>query len=164
MRPILPLLLCLFLAATALAAQEQFTGRVISVTDGDTITVLTQDKQQIEIRLYGIDCPEAGQAYGNHARQSTTNAVHGKNVKVQPMDTDRHGRMVAVVIMPDGSSLNERLVRDGLAWVYPQYCTREDICEPLRKLEQAVKMSRRGLWIDKAPIPPWAWRVGLQCY
>ena len=145
-------------AQEAAADLAQFTGTVIAIAEGDTITVLNADKQHVKIRLYGIDCPEIGQAFGNHAKQSTSDAVFGKRVTVQPTGTDRYGRMVAIVLMPDGNSLNEHLVRDGLAWVYPQFCIREEICAPLTKLEQAVKLSKRGLWIDKEPVPPWEWR------
>ena len=164
MRITLALLLCLTLAVPAFATPAQFTALVIAVAEGDTITVLTPDNRQVKIRLYGIDCPESGQAFGNRAKQAASEAVHGKKVTVQPIEQDRDGWTVAVVLMPDGRSLNEHLIREGMAWVYSQYCKLEDICAPLRRLEQSVKMSKRGLWIDKAPIPPWEWRTGLQCF
>ena len=157
--PSLLCLLCLFsLSAVPAQSAGQFTGSVISVSDGDTISVLESGKQQVKIRLYGIDCPESGQAFGMRAKQATSDAVFGKQVVVQPIDTDHYGRTVAIVGIPGGKSLNERLVRDGLAWVYSQHCTREDICEPLRKLEKAARISKRGLWSDKAPVPPWEWK------
>ena len=150
--------LCFTCAAPAVAAQPQFPAHVIAVADGDTITVLTKDKRQVRIRLYGIDCPEKVQAFGNRATQATSDAVYGKDVLVRPMDTDHYGNLVAIVLMPNGASLNERLVRDGLAWVYTRYCKDEDICAPLRKLEASVRATRRGLWVDKKPVPPWEWR------
>ena len=158
MRTALSVLLCLVLAVPALAAAPQFTAAVVAVADGDTIIVLTREKQQVKIRLYGIDCPEGGQAFGRRAREATAKAVFNQTVTVQPMDTDSYGRTVAVVIMPDGKSLNEHLVREGLAWVYPQHCIQEDICAPLRDLEKSIRASKRGLWVDKAPVPPWEWR------
>ena len=157
MRAFLSLLLCLILAVPAMAAPH-FTGHVISVADGDTITALTPDMQQIKIRLYGVDCPEHGQAFSRRAREATSKAVFDKIVTVWPMDTDSYGRTVAVVYMPDGKSLNAHLVRSGLAWVYPRHCKQADICEPLRKLEQTAKGQKKGLWADKNPVPPWEWR------
>ena len=145
-------------------SQHFFSGHVISVADGDIITVLTRDKQQVKVRLYGIDCPERGQAFGNRARLATMEAVHGKTVTVQPLDTDLSGRIVALVLMPDDEavnvrmSLNERLVHNGLAWVYTRHCKREDICERLRLAEQEAMEQRLGLWRDKEPVPPWEWR------
>ena len=155
---LLTLILSILFAVPSAADPKRFTALVTAVADGDTITVLAQDKQQVKIRLYGIDCPEKGQAFGNRAKQATADAVHGKNVTVQPMDTDRYGRTVAVVFMPGGRSLCEHLVREGMAWVYPQYCKREEICAPLRKIEKAAKGQGKGLWADKAPVPPWEWR------
>ena len=139
-------------------AKIRLEGRVVSVSEGDTIIVLTQDERQVKIRLYGIDCPESKQPFGNRATQATSDAVFGKDVIVQPIDTDRYGRTVAIVLMPNGNSLNEQLVRDGLAWVYRQHCKLEDVCAHLKELEQAAKGEKRGLWADKNPVPPWEWR------
>ena len=158
MRLALSLLLCLLLAAPALAATPHFTGHVISVADGDTITVLTPDMQQIKLRLYGVDCPEHGQAFSRRAKEAASKAAFDKIVTVWPMDTDSYGRTVAVVYMPDGKPLNAHLVREGLAWVFPLYCTQDDICDPLRELERAAMSAKRGLWADKEPVPPWEWR------
>jgi len=80
--------------------------------------------------------------------------VHGKSVTVLPMDTDRYGRTVAVVLMPGGKSLNQHLVREGLAWVSQKYCTQDDICAPLRKLERSAKAEKRGMWADKTSAEP----------
>jgi len=139
-------------------ASSQFSGRVISIADGDTITVLTADNRQVKIRLYGIDCPESRQAFGNRARQTTSDAVSGKEVTVQPIETDKHGRTVGIVSISGDYNLDTLLVREGMAWVYPQFCKREKVCKPLRELEKTAKSEKRGLWADKEPIPPWEWR------
>ena len=153
-RAVLAALLCLVLAAQAIAATSQFTGVVIAVADGNTLTVLTTDKQQVKIRLYGVDCPERNRHFGAPAKQATSDAVFGKNVTVQPIHTNSYGQMAAVILMPGGKSLNEHLVRNGMALVNPQFCTQEEICNPLRKLEQAAKGQRRGVWADKDQMPP----------
>lgn len=44
------------------AWSAEFSGKVIGVTDGDTITVL-HDRTPVKIRLHGIDCPESGQDF-----------------------------------------------------------------------------------------------------
>ena len=150
--------LCLLLAVPAFAAPAQFPALVIDVADGGTLTVLTKNKQQVTIRLYGIDCPENGQAFGDSAKQATTDAVYGKNVTVQPLGRERNGRVVAVVLMPGGSSLSEHLVRNGMGWVYARHCKRADVCVPLWHLELEAKRHRLGLWRDENPVPPWEWR------
>ena len=160
MRPILSVIICLAIATPILAADHaQFTAPVISVADGVTLTLLTKDKQQIKIRLYGIACQERGREFWSRAKQTTSDAVLGKTVTVQPMDTVHDGRTAAVVFMAGGKSLNEHLVREGLAWVYQQDCTQENICAPLRKLEKAAKAQKHGLWADKTPAAPQEWML-----
>lgn len=62
------------------------TGKIISVSDGDTFTILTEANNKIKIRLHGIDCPEKGQAFGNKAKQFTADLVFGKTVTVDEKD------------------------------------------------------------------------------
>ena len=105
-----------------------WSGEVVGITDGDTITVLNRKTLKgVKIRLYGIDCPEGGQAFSKRARQFTSKLVFGKVVEVHRMDTDRYGRTVALV-SEDKQLLNKELVKAGLAWVYDKYCS-EPICE-----------------------------------
>lgn len=153
-------ILCsLFLALAACGADSPpFTGRVTAVADGDTITVMTYDNQQIKIRLYGIDCPERGQPFSNRARQITSNAVAGRDVTVQPFEIDRYGRTVGIVYISDDETLNSLLVREGMAWVYSQFCKQGKVCNPLKTLEKAARNEKRGLWADNKPVPPWEWR------
>jgi len=159
-RTALTILICLTLATPALAAASatQFTARVIAVSDGNTITVLTPDKKHIEIRLYGIYSPETGQPFGTRAKQSASDAVLEKNVIVQPMDVDAYGRMVAVVSIPGQTkNLNATLVREGMAWVYALYCKNQEICWEIKNMEQVARAMQHGLWADKNPVPPWEW-------
>jgi hypothetical protein len=58
----------LFLALFA-PPQQPIHGKVISVHDGDTITVLV-DKTQIKVRLEGIDAPESKQPFGTRSKQA----------------------------------------------------------------------------------------------
>jgi endonuclease YncB( thermonuclease family) len=152
------LALCLLLFPISIPAAETFTARVVSVADGDTITILTADHRQVKVRLYGIDCPERKQPWGNRARQATTDAVMGKEVNVHPISTDRYGRTVALVAAPGREMLNSWLVKEGLAWMYPAYCKRADICDRLRELETAAGTAGKGLWADEEPVEPWVWR------
>lgn len=66
------ILIPVFLFLVAAAAPTLLTGKIVSVSDGDTVTLLTPEKQQVKIRLYGIDCPEKNQAFGQRAKQSTS--------------------------------------------------------------------------------------------
>ena len=125
-----------------------WSGEVVGITDGDTITVL-RNKEQVKIRLYGIDTTERGQAFGKKAKQFTSKLVFGKVVQVEVMATDRYGRTVAMIYAElnacplTGVSiktlLNEELVKAGLAWVYYQYC-HELICHAWADYQFAAKL------------------------
>jgi micrococcal nuclease len=96
---------------------EEFRGRVVGITDGDTITVLHNGRAE-KMRLYGIDCPERHQAFGTRARRFTSSLAFGKEVTVRFRDKDRYRRTVADVILPEGRNLNHELVKAGYAWWY----------------------------------------------
>ncbi|MDR1520727.1 MAG: thermonuclease family protein [Planctomycetota bacterium] len=152
---------CLFLltllGAVAAAAGE-WSGFCVGISDGDTITVLKDDRERVKVRLYGIDCPESSQDYGTRARQMAGNLAYQKIVAITPIDTDRYGRTVGLVVA-DGVLVNRALVESGMAWVYSQYC-RVAECEEWRNLEEAARKARRGLWEQPSPVPPWEWRRG----
>jgi hypothetical protein len=59
-----------FVLLIAVSGVETFTGKVIKITDGDTIVVLNRNREQIKIRLEGIDCPESHQEFGEKAKQA----------------------------------------------------------------------------------------------
>ncbi len=107
------------------------------------------------IRLHGIDCPEKRQAFGNRAKQFTSNLVFAKTVTVQAVDRDRYGRTVGVVLLPDGRSLNHELVRAGFAWWYRRYAPDDETLEQLER-EARGASAACGLIIT---LPPWAWRA-----
>ncbi len=131
-----------------------FTGPVISVQDGDTIEVLHNHHPE-RIRLHGIDCPEKGQAYGNKAKQATSALVFGKEVTLQTHGKERYGRTIADVFLPDGTHVNHELVKAGWCWWYRKYAPK-DI--ELKTLEEQARQSKKGLWGERAPVPPWEWR------
>lgn len=131
-------------------------GTVVKVIDGDSLKIYRSGKEY-EIRLYGIDTPEYRQPYSNKAKQFTRRLVFRQNVTVEEKDTDRYGRIVAIV-QCRGKLLNRELVREGLAWYYPRYCRDQPLCGELQSLEQAARKYRRGIWRDDDPIAPWDWK------
>jgi endonuclease YncB( thermonuclease family) len=137
---------------------DEFSARVIGVTDGDTLTVL-RDKSRVKIRLHGIDCPESGQDFGTQAKKKTSELAFGQVVKVQEHGLDRYGRTVADVILPAGRSLNQELVGQGFAWWFRKYAPHDS---KLSQLEAEARAAKRGLWSQPNPIPPWEWRARPQ--
>lgn len=132
-----------------------WSGKVIHIADGDTITVL-RGRTPEKIRLYGIDCPEGGQAFGNKAKEYLASFIAGQVVDVESKDTDRYGRSVALVSM-GGESINSIMVEGGYAWVFTKYC-KERFCSDWSKMEDAARATNKGMWRDPQIIPPWEWR------
>jgi micrococcal nuclease len=157
---LLPFVLALTLSPPAFAVTN-FTGLVVEVVDGDTLEVLQRGKA-VRIRLSGIDCPEKGQPYGKAAKQFTSEMTLGKPVTVEVRHLEKDGLLVADVILPDGSVLNQELLGAGLAWRYRKYGR----TPALAALEQAARKAKRGLWAAPNPVAPWCWRnrqKGLGC-
>lgn len=141
--------LALLFCATAMFALE---GKVVKVSDGDTITVLDDNKVQHKVRFYGIDAPEKSQPYGEKSRENLASYIAGKNVRVDSRATDRYGRTVGVVYVGK-TNVNEAQVADGFAWAYTQYGGRE-----FKNFENEAKSKGLGLWADKKPQAPWEYR------
>jgi len=144
--------LSILLAGTVCA----WTGKVVGIADGDTITVLRDGHDQVKIRLYGIDAPESGQPFGKASKQNLSSMVHGQSVEVEVMDTDRYGRTVARIFV-DGEDVNAAQLRSGHAWLYRQYC-KDWVCGDWAGFETEARSIGAGLWADKDPTPPWQWR------
>ncbi|NTU68549.1 MAG: thermonuclease family protein [Chlorobiaceae bacterium] len=127
-------------------------GRCIGVSDGDTVTLLVDGRPE-KVRLYGIDAPEKAQPFGQKAKQYAASFAYGRQVGLERFGTDRYGRTIGRVAV-DGRSLNEEMLRAGLAWHYRAYSHDAH----LAALEVDARRARRGLWADPAPVPPWAFR------
>jgi micrococcal nuclease len=130
-------------------------GKVVKVADGDTITVL-EDRAQHRIRLYGIDAPERRQDFSDRAKQFVSGLVFGKQVRVVKLDIDRYCRIVGIVDVGE-VCLNEKRVKNGLAWVYRRYCV-TPICAGWLELEAQARAGKMGLWSYPDPMPPWEYR------
>ena len=132
----------------------EFSGKVVRVIEGDTLEVMYKGVAE-RVRLNGIDCPERGQAYGNHAKKFTSQRVFGKQVTVKTYGLDQGRRTKGEVILPGGMSLNHELVKAGLAWWNRKSAPHD---ETLKRLEEEARDKKRGLWADPAPVPPWCYR------
>ncbi len=152
-------LLCAALAmvsASTWAAAEPFTGKVVAVHDGDTITVLTPDHQQKKIRLAEVDAPECGQPWSRNSKRALSDLVFGQNVRIIP-DGESYGRIVGWVMVGNPErDVSATLVQEGAVWVYAQYLKRKD----LLGIEATERAQRVGLWALPASelMPPWEWR------
>ena len=140
----------ILLLAMLYASLFAFVGKVVSIHDGDTITVL-QGKQQVKVRLFGIDAPELKQPYGKKSKQFLVNLVAGKVVEVEENGKDRYKRTIGTIYLND-TDINAQMVENGYAWAYRKFSKK------YTPQESKAKSQRLGLWRDKEPIPPWEWR------
>jgi len=142
------------LSVNVALAGTVFSGKVVRVSDGDTIVVLV-DHRQVKVRLHGIDTPERAQPWGRQATKALAHLVAGRVVEVEQTDTDRYERVVGKVFV-DQLDVNRQLVADGHAWVYRKYSQDPELISA----EAAARKDKRGLWALPEPerIPPWEWR------
>lgn len=139
------------LTTTVFVRSEEISGVVVGVHDGDTITVLTKDRQSIKVRLYGIDAPELRQPFGQRAKQYLAHQVFQKPVTVQVKGTDRYRRTLGIVVQ-NRRDINAAMVRRGYAWAYVKYS------DKYVSRERQARRHRLGLWSQPNPVPPWEWR------
>ena len=146
------ILLSLFILFIFFNAPAQLVGKVASIADGDTFTMIVQSKK-IKVRLYGIDCPEKGQEFYSAAKQFLSGKILNKTVSVKKLNTDPYGRTVGIAQV-DGVNVNEKLLEAGLAWHYNNY----DKSLAWTTLEKKAKQNKKGLWVQYNPKAPWVYR------
>jgi endonuclease YncB( thermonuclease family) len=160
MNTIRTLLISLVLFAPAAVSAGPLTpGLVVAISDGDTITLLTEDKQQLKIRLAGIDTPEKKQAFGTKARDHLASRIFKHDVEVDLRKKDQYGRYLGVIYI-SGVDINQSMIQDGYAWFYKHYAKDQPKEEAQRyaKAEADARSKQRGLWSDPNPVPPWEFR------
>jgi micrococcal nuclease len=121
---------------------------VVSVVDGDSLNVMIGGQRQ-RLILYGIDCPELDQDFGQEAYQFTDERAYKQNVRLEVMGKDKRGRTIAIVYLPDGTNLNQELVKRGLAWWSDKYAPND---RQLKDLQTAAKATQQGLWSQPEPL------------
>lgn len=142
------LLLCAVFAVRA----ETINGKVVGVSDGDTVTVLDSSKTQHKIRLSGIDAPEKAQPYGQRSKEHLSQTVFGKQVAVESNKTDQYGRKVGKILV-NGVDVNLEQVRAGMAWHYKAYAREQSATDrdTYARAEIAARAAGVGLWKDAKP-------------
>lgn len=138
---------------------ETFTGRVVGITDGDTVTVLDDAHRLHKIRLAGIDAPETGQAWGRRSKEALSDQVFRQRVTVHWHKVDRYQRRVGL-LMRDDHDVNRSMVHAGWAWHYTAYAAEQspDDRAAYAAAESEARERRRGLWRDSDPVAPWDYR------
>jgi len=142
------------------ALPSPFFAQVRSVADGDTFTVMENDRPTT-IRLYAVDSPELSQPFGFESTIFLRTLIAGRMVKIVPHDRDGYGRLVCDTYTPIGQRVSAFSVAAGLSWWYAFYAPND---EQLERLQAEAKLAQRGLWSAPDPIPPWVWRCHRVSY
>lgn len=165
-------LVALAWGSTRSVAREQpvaITGIVIKVRDGDTLQMLTDAGQRIEVRLNAIDAPEKshagvrGQPHAERSRINLAQLAVRRRATLLHTTMDRYGRHVGMLALetPQGEvDAGWWQVQSGCAWTYERYLNELPVKMRLRyrDAQSQAKAARRGLWGEAHPIPPWDWR------
>ena len=141
------------------AKAEVLIGKVVGITDGDTITVLDKDKVKHKIRLMGIDAPEKSQDFGAASKQALSNYIYQKTVSVDYKKLDKYKRKVGKVIL-DNQDICLAMIERGMAWHYKDYEKEQSKTDSdlYRQAELKARESKLGLWQDSKAIEPSAFR------
>lgn len=148
-----PLLLGL-IAVPAAFGQGTLRAKIIQVTDGDTYRALRENGQIVPVRLWGVDAPELGQPYGEAARRLVLRQLSQNQVRIDVLDPDPYGRLVAHVHVGT-KELSKILLARGLAWYDDRQAPN---AAALKRLERQARVANRCLWTQSNPVPPWTWR------
>jgi endonuclease YncB( thermonuclease family) len=149
------IIILLFIISFSSYAGEMFEGRVVGVHDGDTVTLLMAGDRQLKVRLAQIDAPELDQAFGQQSKQSLSEMIFNKTIKVEKETIDKYGRTVGTLFV-EGLDANEEQIKRGMAWVYRKYLHDQS----LLPLEEVARQAKAGLWADANPMAPWDYRHG----
>ncbi len=162
-----------FLAFPAFAAETTLTGKVMKVSDGDTVVISPiEGGEFFKCRLYGIDAPETskygrrgrlikpGQPYGDEATRELKRLILSQTVDITLTGAKTYKREVCRIVK-DGMDVNHEMVKLGYAWAYRHYLHGPYASEYI-DAEAAARERHLGLWQDTNPTPPWEFRHSLR--
>lgn len=150
--PVVLLALSLFNTSPCQAG-VRLEGTIVGITDGDTVKLLTEDDQQVKIRLDGIDAPEKKQAFGDASKKCLSTLIFGKKVSVETKGLDMYKRTLGIIIH-DGLNVNLEMVKLGFAWRFDKYSNDQALLDA----QNAAKAQSLGLWANPNPVAPWTFR------
>lgn len=152
---------CLPHASATTGPHEPFevTGSVMKNHDGDTITLWTEERGIINVRLSGADTPETGQAHWRVARDALQQLIANKPVTVKCYKQDWRKREICHTSV-DGTDPALALVKLGLAWY--AFMFSDELTPAMRtayeEAEAHARQQRIGLWQEPDAMPPWECR------
>ncbi len=134
-------------------SNDVISGKVVTVIDGNTVEVMSEDNETYKIMLHGIDCPELRQEYGDKAKRFLEKLLLDKLVSVELKGKDRLGTRLGVIIIDGETDPRLKLLNEGLAWTVEVNPNPE-----LEGLKEIARQKGKGLWKKTNPTPPWIFR------
>ena len=149
----------LLIGTNLLTHAEVLVGKVVGITDGDTITVLDKDNKEHKVRLMGIDAPEKTQDFGDESKKALSNYIYQREVTVDYKKFDKYQRKVGKVIL-DKQDICLAMIELGMAWHYKDYEKEQSKTDRdlYSQAEVKAREAKRGLWQDSKAIEPSAFR------
>jgi endonuclease YncB( thermonuclease family) len=135
-----------------------FIGRVVQVSEGNSIDVMTDGSSRRAVCVNNLEAPEIGQPYAAAATQHLKDLLLGKDVTVffrgfYEEDTD----CVIGDVYLGPVNVTLQMVRDGVSWSNKSYSYPEGYYV-YEQAERAARNELRGIWRDTSPTPPWVYR------
>lgn len=158
------ILLTVLILGRIVHGQSEVEGKVIKVSEGDMIEILTNTHDTLSIKLSNIDCPESGQEYFEEARRFCEKMCLNKKVTFISTGKDAEGTELGRVVLSNKKVLNVELVDAGFAWHYRKGLQFTVDTEALVEKEKTAQTSRKGLWSSENPQAPWIFKRNLTRY
>ena len=130
-------------------------GKVVDVPDPRTV-IVDHDGVKETVHLYALRVPEKGEQFAQEAYEFAAELLMDRSVEVKPQSS--RGNRAMIYVQGRSESVNEKLLRQGWAWVQEAYCEKAVLCGRINAVQAEAERSKRGIWA-KIPedIPPWRW-------
>lgn len=141
------------------ASADSFTGRVVEVADGDTLTLLV-GRQHHKIKIAAIDAPERYQAWGDQARTNLSRLALSQTAVADCPRLDHRSALYICKLTVDTLDIGIEQIKDGMAWWFRGDAHQQstEAQSAYGSAELLAKLRRQGLWRDTNPVPPWNFR------
>jgi endonuclease YncB( thermonuclease family) len=135
------------MSACCLAA-DAYSGMVIDIIDGDTLTLVDERSMQHRIRLSGIEAPKRDQRLSAKSTANLGALAFGNEANANCRGKDRNGRELCVLLI-DGVDIGLAQIKEGMA----RNATEASVNAraTYRAAEQSARQRGTGIWLASAP-------------
>jgi endonuclease YncB( thermonuclease family) len=130
-------------------------GKVVDVPDARTV-IVDHDGKEVAVHMYALRVPEKGEQFAREAYAFAFELLMDRVVEVETQSSS--GNRALIYVQDQAESVNEKMLREGWAWLQEAYCEKAVLCGRLNAVQAEAERAKRGMW-TKIPedIPPWRW-------